>query len=184
MVLCNRSVIASGWILYKVQDHPQPANKNKARFPIIRLLFLSAGVLCIAYAGTEISPLRTSVLAVLGVLLLAWFLRADSTSKYSRLLPLNPISLRDPIGSGLTMILCFAIASIAITVYGPYLMTQIHGISILVAGYIVACSSIAWSLAAVTISGLDDRRMIVWGMLTLTVIMIGLVAAFRFIRQP
>ena len=165
------ALILAAWILMKVQDTPINEDAPKERFPVFRLGFLSAGVLCIAYAGADISAVRTPALALLGVALLAWFLHADSTSKYSRLLPLNPISLSNPLGSGLTMILCFAIASIAITVYGPYLMVKIHGTSLLVAGYIVACSSIGWSIAAIAVSSLDeryDRRMILIGMCTLT----------------
>lgn len=172
------AILLSVWILRKVQAKPPAITDQNERFPINRLLLLTMGVLCIAYAGADISPVRTPLLVVLGVLMLIGFLRADAKAGDSRLLPLNPISLRNPLGAGLTMILCFAIATIAITVYGPYLMTRIYGISVLVAGYIVACSSIGWSLAAVAVASLDeryDRRLILYGMLTLTLSIVGFV---------
>ena len=176
------ALLLAAWTMKKVQDASATSNKTEddkqARFPIFRLMFLTIGVLCIAYAGTDISPIRTPLLVLLGVLALAYFLHADSTSEYSRLLPHNPISLNNRLGAGLTMILCFTIASIAISVYGPLLMIKIHGTSVLVAGYIVASSSMGWSVAAITISGLDeshDRRMIIIGMLTVTASIIGFV---------
>ncbi len=172
------ALLLSVWILRRVQAKAPVTTAQNERFPINRLLLLTAGVLCIAYAGAAISPLRTPLLIVLGVCLLIWFLRADSHAGDSRLLPLNPISLRHPLSAGLTMILCFAIATIAISVYGPYLMTKIHGMRVLVAGYIVACSSVGWSLAAVAVARLDeryDRRMIFYGMLVLTLSIAGFV---------
>ena len=172
------AILLAIWILKRVQTQVPEESQNKERFPLFRLVFLTLGVLCIAYAGAEISPIRTPILVIVGLLLLAWFLHKDSLSKQSRLLPLNPISLRQPLSSGLTMILCFAIASIAITVYGPYLMTKIYGISVITAGYIVACSSIGWSIAAVAVAKLDerfDRRMVIIGMLTLSFSIFGFV---------
>ncbi|MGB0848898.1 MAG: MFS transporter [Thiolinea sp.] len=172
------ALLLSVWIVRRVQAKPPADGNQRERFPVNRLLLLTAGVLCIAYAGADISPLRTPALIILGVLLLIWFLRVDAKAGDSRLLPLNPISLRNPLGAGLTMILCFAVATVAITAYGPYLMTKIHGMSVLVAGYIVACSSIGWSLAAVAVARLDehyDRRMVLYGMLTLTLSIAGFV---------
>ena len=190
------ALVLAGWILRKVADKPPADMGEQERFPLFRLLFLTLGILCIAYAGVDISPVKTPVLVLAGILLLAYFLHADSSSEQNRLLPINPISLSNPIGAGLTMILCFAIASIALTVYGPYLMIKIYAIPVLVAGYIVACSSIGWSIAAIAISGLDeshDRRMVMLGMCTIGVSIIGfvfsvpngpvwLIAVFAFIE--
>ena len=172
------ALILSIWITRKVQAKPPADSPTSERFPVNRLLLLTTGVLCIAYAGADISLVRTPLLAVSGLLILIWFLRADAKAGDSRLLPHNPISLSNPLSAGLTMILCFAIATIAITVYGPYLMTQIHGIPVLVAGYIVACSSVGWSLAAVAVARLGenhDRHMILYGMTTLTLSIAGFV---------
>jgi MFS family permease len=190
------ALILAVWILKKVADKPPSSIGDQERFPLFRLLFLTSGILCIAYAGVDISPFNSPLLILTGTLLLDYFLHADSNSQNNRLLPIKPISLSNPIGAGLTMILCFAIASIALTVYGPYLMIKIYDIPVLVAGYIVACSSIGWSVAAIAISGLDeshDRKMVMLGMATITLSIIGfvysvpngpiwLIAVFAFIE--
>ena len=106
------------------------------------------------------------------------FLRMDSASESSRLLPRHPLGFSSRLSAGFTMILCFTVATIAISVYGPLLMTRLHGVSALVAGYVIACSSIGWSIAAISVSGLAERhdsKMILSGMLLLLVSILGFI---------
>jgi cyanate permease len=73
-----------------------------------------------------------------------------------------------------------SIATIAITSFGPLLVTAIHGVSALTAGYIVACSSIGWTVMAVLVSGLPerfDRLMIALGMAVVTLSIFGFLLA-------
>ncbi len=172
-----QAALLAMWIATRIDGGDRPSNdKVSGRFPIVRLMFLSAGVVSIAYAGLEVSLLRTLVFAIAGLVCLTLFLRLDSARDANRLLPRNAISLTNPVGAGLTMILCFTIAAIAISVYGPLLMVQLHGSSALVAGYVVACASIGWTLAAVPVSGLPERydaRMIAAGMLVLVASILG-----------
>ncbi len=167
-----QAAILALWIATRIGKHTSPTDQpDQKRFPIVRLMFLSAGVVLIAYAGLQVSAISTLAFALAGLTCLALFLRFDSARDANRLLPRNAISLLNPVGAGLTMILCFTIAAIAISVYGPLLMVQLHGSSALVAGYVIACSSIGWTLAAVLISGVSarhDGRMIATGMLVLT----------------
>lgn len=77
------------------------------------------------------------------------------------------------------MILSMSIATIAITAFGPLLVTAIHGVSALTAGYIVACSSIGWTMA-VLVSGLHerfDRLVITLGMTVVTLSIFGFLHA-------
>ena len=164
------------WMFTKAQTLTTKTHSGHERFPFMRLALLSSGVICIAYAGVDISPIATPAYVLLGCLLLVGFLNLDSKHENSRLLPQHPISLRHRAGAGLTMILCFTVATIAITVYGPLFLTKIHGISILFAGYIVACSSVGWSVAAFACARVNekfDRTMIIIGMLTLTISIVG-----------
>ena len=78
--------------------------------------------------------------------------------KRSRMLPRQPFSLGNPIGAAMVMIACFAAATTAVSVYVPFLITSLHGISELVAGLIIALEAIAWTLAALLISGQPERR--------------------------
>jgi hypothetical protein len=74
------------------------------------------------------------------------------------------------------MVLCFSAATIAMSVYGPILITRLHGVSALTAGYIVAASSIGWSIMAVIVSGADEKHdgsLILGGMVVLTLSIVG-----------
>ncbi len=167
------------WIRAGVTTATQKAASQTAgRFPIRRLLVLSAGVLLIAAGGIDISPVKTSLFVLAGIGFLAGFIQMDGARDDSRLLPRRPIGFLHPVSAGLTMILCFTMAATVITVYGPLFIVKLHDVSIIKAGYIVACSSIGWSLCAVLIAGIHpnwDRLAIVAGMMMLTASMIGFV---------
>ncbi len=155
------------------------------RFPFWRLGWLSLGVLAVAWAGVEIRPLATPAALGIGLACLLLFLRLDGRHDRNRLLPRRPIGFGDRLAAGYTMILCATTATIAIGVYGPLLMTLLHGTSALVAGYVVACSSIGWSVAAVAIAGIaerHDRRMILFGMTLACISVIGF--AFSVAQGP
>ncbi len=172
------ALLLAFWILIKVQGFSATKETEHQRFPLIRLTLLSCGVICIAYAGADISLISTPLFVMLGVIFLAYFLHIDSKHETSRLLPRHPITLNNPVSAGLTMILCFTIATIALSVYGPFFLIKIHGISVLLAGYIVACSAVGWSLAAfmfAKVSEKFDRRMIILGMVVLTISIVGFV---------
>ncbi|MEM7442813.1 MAG: MFS transporter [Pseudomonadota bacterium] len=148
-------------------DGRQAANAIRSRFPFVRLLWLSAGVVLIAYAGVEVLPMRTPILVLAGLACLAVFLAVEARSETAKLLPRHPLSLRNRLGAALTMILCFAAATVAIGIYVPFLITRMHGVSALVAGYIIALEAIAWAVAAAILSGRPERhdpQMIVTGL--------------------
>lgn len=148
------------------------APESADTLPAKRLILLCSGVILVAYGGIDVSPLGTSVFVLLGVLCLAMFVRLDSRQEKSRMLPHQPFSLGNPVGAAMMMIACFAAATTALTVYGPFLLTALYGMSKLVAGYIIAMEAVAWTLAALLISGQPERRdrfFILAGMVLITV---------------
>lgn len=154
------------------------ANKAAASggLPLGRVAVLSAGVLAIASAGIEVTPLRTPLFLAAGFLLLGLFLRLDGRDGSSRLLPARPLDPRTGLGAALLMVFCFSAATIPMSLYGPLLFTRLHGISALTAGYIVALSSIGWSVMAVAVAGAQERHdgpLILGGMAVLTVSILG-----------
>ena len=59
-------------------------------------------------------------------------------------------------------------------------MTYLHGVSALTAGYVIACSSISWTVAAILVSGAPERRdgpFILIGMLMAAASVAGLIYA-------
>ena len=166
--------------LSRKQESVDSAGPGRDRFPVFRLLCLTAGVVAIAYAGIDITPLRTVFFVGVGLVLLWYFLRLDNRRPSSRLLPLKPFSLSHPVGAALVMIFCFSVGVVAIAAYGPLLMIHLHGISALSAGFILALESIGWTLAAVLVAGSPERhdpKFIALGMVMVAVSMVGLVHA-------
>ena len=154
-----QALALSAWIAFGGKIRRSPARPEEAK-PVSarRIVLLGAGVVLIAYGGIEVSPLRTTAFVLAGIACMIGFLVLDGRGERTRLLPRQPLSLATPSGAALVMILCFAIATIAITAYGPLLVVTLHGASALVAGYIVACSSIGWTIAAIVVSGSGERH--------------------------
>jgi MFS family permease len=74
------------------------------------------------------------------------------------------------------MIICFSAATVAIGVYGPVLMATLYSTSALTAGYIVALTSIGWSIMAIVVAGVAERhdaRLILIGMAMITGSLVG-----------
>lgn len=154
-----QAVVLAGWLIRQPKDKSKaPPSTALNRLPLRRLMWLATGIVAIAYGGSEISVLRTGVCSVLGLACLAIFLRLDANSGENRLLPANPFGFAHAVGAGLTMIVCFAAATIAFSVYGTLLVTKLHGLPILAAGYIMALEAIAWSTAAAVLSGTHERH--------------------------
>ena len=143
-------------------------------FPVVRLALLSAGVVLVSEGGVVVAPLRTGALVLAGLACLALFFLSDARATESRLLPRGSLDLRQPTGAALVMIMAMSMATIAGTAYGPILLVRIHGITALEAGYVIAASSLGWTLMAILVSGAPerlDRALIAIGM---TVVALGL----------
>ncbi len=131
---------------------------DNSPFPIRRLLWLTASIVSIAWAGIEVSLLKTTAFVALALLLLVRFLQLDMASGNNRLLPRNPVDVRRATNAALAVVFCFSAATIAIGLYGPVLMMAVHGVSVLTAGSVLLCESVAWSVMAVIVSGISERH--------------------------
>ncbi|MEZ5865549.1 MAG: MFS transporter [Geminicoccaceae bacterium] len=179
-----QAVLLAAWLMTRAEPATGDAGDARGqRFPAIRLLWLALGVVAVAYAGIRIGPLHTPAFVLAGLACLACFLWLDAAAPTGRLLPQHPIGLATPVGAALTMLLAFAAATIAIGVYVPFLLTSLHGVSPLVAGYLIALESIAWSVGATVVSGSPERRdgrMIVTGLGMVTLSILGLAWSVPF----
>jgi MFS family permease len=124
--------------------------------PVGRLAVLGAGVLAIAWAGIDPVPVRALPSIAAGLALIALFLVREQRAE-NPMLPPRPLDLGRPVGAGLAMVASLAFATISLTAYGPFLMQHLHGASPLVAGYVVASESVAWTLAAILVARATTR---------------------------
>jgi len=127
-------------------------------FPFAALATLAASVVLIALAGVRIEMLRSSLLLAIGVVGLGLFFALDARKPLSRLFPARLFSWSTPVGSGMTMVAAFSVATCSFTVYGPLLLTSLHGISLLTSGYIIAAESIAWSILSIAVANAPAHR--------------------------
>lgn len=156
------------------------ATAPQGRLPMARVGALAMGVVLIAAGGIDVTPTRTTVFVLAGAALILLFLRMDARHGAERMLPNRALDPRTTIGAGLLMVLCFSAATIALGIYGPLLMTRIYGVSALTGGYVIAISSVSWSVMAVLVANRPERydaRLIFVGMILLTVSVIGLMFA-------
>jgi MFS family permease len=176
-----QAAVLSLWIFKALGDDAEKRSRQEGgRFPGWRLTALSLGVISIASAGIDVSFARSTSCVVLGIGLLLLFLLLDSRQVSHRLLPRRPLDPRHGVGAALLMVFCFTAATIAISVYGPILMTVLLGASALEAGYVLALSSIGWSVLAILTSSARERHdgaLILAGMGVLTLSIVGFIVA-------
>ena len=58
----------------------------------------------------------------------------------------------------MTMIAAFSVATCSFAIYGPLILTSLHGISVLTTGYIIAAELIAWSILSILVANAPPRR--------------------------
>jgi len=166
------------WILLALEPRRQKPETTKVNFPGIRLISLGLGVTAIASAGIDVTLVKSTLFVFIGLCFLIVFARLDAGAGENRLFPHNPFDPRGGLGAPLMMVMCFAIATIAITTFGPLILILIYNISALNAGYIIALSSIGWSVPAIAIAFANlperlDGRLILSGMVVLLISIVG-----------
>ncbi len=140
-----------------------PAERREAtNWPWRALLVLAVGTLAIAAAGDTGRFGLSLILGLIGVVALYAAARIDRAGTV-RVMPGEVLRPWHPVGAGLLMVLALAAGSAAFTSYGPLLLELLFGVSPLIAGYILAAESVAWTLGTLATSGFSpaaDRSLI------------------------
>ena len=58
----------------------------------------------------------------------------------------------------MTLVAAFSVATCSFAVYGPLILTSLHGIPVLTTGYIIAAESIAWSILSILVANAPPSR--------------------------
>jgi len=141
---------AVGWML-RGQD--TRVTSHGGRFPMVRLLLLSASIMSIAYAGILGFSWMAAMLVVIGLGLLGAFFVRDRSAGESRLYPRAAFDPNKPTLWGLFMIGIFFVGTITFTVYGPIMIQLLHDARPITGGVLVALESISWTMAALIFAG-------------------------------
>jgi MFS family permease len=127
-------------------------------FPLAPLACLALAVTSIAIAGVSIELVRSSILLVVGLAGLVLFFALDARLPQARLFPSRLFDWRTKVGSGMTLVAAFSVATCSFAIYGPLILTSLHGIAVLTTGYIIAAESISWSILSILVANAPPRR--------------------------
>jgi hypothetical protein len=138
---------------------PKPAEGSAPpAFPFGVLACLALSVILIAMAGLAIETARSSLLLVTGLAGLGLVFWLDARRPESRLFPSRPFSWSSQVGTGMTMIGAFSIATVSFGLYAPLILTNLHGMPLITTGYIIASESIAWSVLSILVANAPPSR--------------------------
>ncbi len=173
-----KALILAVWIF--LSGHASQSSGNELaghRFPMRRLLVLSSSIIFISLAGINTQSWQIFLLIFSGSVCLFLFFHLDNRESANRLFPHNTLSLKQPIGSMLTGLMLLSASTVAIAIYGPLLMTGLHNVSALTAGYVLAAGAIGWAAAAIIFSGSPEKYdpvFIITGAILITLSSIGM----------
>jgi MFS family permease len=123
-----------------------------AALPARPLLLLAIGIAAIASAGVVGSVLIAILIGAAGIGLLFKALVADRAGA-NRLLPRRSADPAFPLGAAYLTYFATTAAGTAFALYAPVLLQYRAGLSALEAGYVVALEALAWTAAALSVSG-------------------------------
>lgn len=161
------------------QRKPAPAG-GLPPFPWLPLVVLAAAIMAIAFAGVALGPLQSGLLLLLGTAGIAAFFMLDARRPLSRLFPTRALDMTTQVGNGIVMMAAFSVGTITFSIYGPLILTSLHGFSILTTGYIIAAESIAWSATSILVANArpqHERTIILTGAVLIFAGMIGFIWA-------
>jgi MFS family permease len=132
--------------------------QGRSSFPFEVLACLAVSVILIAIAGLSIETLRSSFLLIVGLCGVGLVFWLDARRPDSRLFPRRPFDWRSPVGTGMTMVAAFSVATVSFGLYAPLILTNLHGMALLTTGYIIASESIAWSVLSILVANAPPHR--------------------------
>jgi len=156
-----------------VDDEP-----HEHRFPFFRVVLICAYIVFLSLASVFVAPAikGASIMAAIGAFVL--MLRIDREA-VAPLLPSDAFSLQSATGTALWMVLLLSVAYSPLAIYVPLFLQRLHGVNPLIAGYMVAGASLAWTSAALAVASLTEewpRRLIVTGPIAMSGGLLGVTA--------
>jgi MFS family permease len=139
------------WVMAVLWLSAEIPRKKSSHWPVLTLLVLSTATLIIGQAGVANRPVWSSIGFLVGASLLYTAARIDRVSQ-ARLLPVQLLNIRHPLGAGLLMVFALSMATTGFWVYGPLVLKVVFGTNPLISGYILAAEALAWSLATISVS--------------------------------
>ncbi|HSR55210.1 MAG TPA: MFS transporter, partial [Alphaproteobacteria bacterium] len=131
--------------------------RGEARFPIVRLGLLSAGVFCVGLAGPVEEP-ALRILLVLGAVILVGLTFRLDRSATNRLYPSGTLSFTSQVGPGLWIFFLVGMAQTNVMLFLPLLLQVVHGVTPLFVSFVSIAISAAWTIGGFLVAGYSGRR--------------------------
>lgn len=157
-VLVSVAAVALAMTAARVLERDQPGAGNEpTELPAAQLALMCLSIAAICVAQVVAREAFKVALITLGVGAFCLVLRVNRQSR-SALFPSDAFSMRSAVGVGLWMALLLSMANDPFSIYGPLFLQELHGLSPLGAGYMVAIEAMAWTLAAICVAGIPASR--------------------------
>lgn len=135
-----------------------PAGEDErlvTRAPFLQILLLLAAVLLVSFAGSVAAVGLRAALAALAGLAVVLMVLAERRAN-ARLLPEGTARLASPLAR-IYLVMLLMLVALASDIYIPYFLQELHGVTPLVSGYLVALVALGWTASAFLVAGLGGR---------------------------
>lgn len=127
------------------------AGEPKTGVPFVKIIFLSLSVLVLS-VGSLAETWGLRLASLLGVLAILYGIARSDLHSTNPLLPTGIYSLKHPVGALFAGVVMLSMA-ITTEVFIPYFLENIHQLRPLIAGYMAAMMSAAWTVGSLTTAG-------------------------------
>jgi MFS family permease len=131
-------------------------DRVEEKVPLVQIGLILTAILAISFAGTSESHIWRVLLVIGGVITIALLLWQERRSM-SRLFPAQATWLSHPLAK-VYLVMFLVIVSLNADIYAPYFLQTLHGVSPLVAGYLVALVALGWTFAGLGTASFTGRR--------------------------
>jgi len=140
--------------LPKGEDDREPEN-----VPLPQILLILGAILAISFAGTAETHLWRTLLVAGGLVAIAALLFWERHS-VARLFPAQATWLGHPLAK-VYLVMFLVIVSLNSDIYAPYFLQTLHGVTPLVAGYLVALVALGWTAAGLGTASFQGQKALV-----------------------
>ncbi len=143
--------------LPQVVTEDESAASQPARFPLVRLGMLAAGVFAVGLAG----PIGNAALRILflagAIVLVGGALWSDRVAD-NRLYPAGALSITSPVGPALWIFFAVGLVQTSVMLFIPLLLQVVHGVTPIFVAFVSIALSAGWTISAFVVSGWSGRR--------------------------
>ena len=131
-------------------------DREPEQVPLMQIAFVLAAILAISFASTAETDLARAILVAGGLAAVGALLFRERRSS-ARLFPSQATWLAHPLAK-VYLVMFLIVVALNSDIYAPYFLQTLHGVTPLIAGYIVALVALGWTTAGLGTASFAGRR--------------------------